>query len=709
MKKLLSIILAVILMVAVVPFGALDLTASAGTYLHYTYSVTNGEATITHVSSYIKGDITIPSTLLSYTVTGIGYNAFDNCYDLTGVVIPSSVKTIGVSAFGGCSNLTSVTMCDGVESIGNNAFKYCTKLTNIVIPDSVTSIGDEAFSGCGSLTSIVIPDSVTSIGDEVFSFCRNLKNVTIGDGVTSIGYHMFEYCDNLENVTIGDGITSIDGSAFYQSGFYNKTSAWENDALYINKYLIRVRTTLLGSYNIKDGTTLIADEAFFGCEDLTSIVIPESVKSIGDSAFRCCSELESIMIPASVTSVGSYAFDKCEKLKDVYITDLIAWCNINFGSYVSNPLECADNLYLNGKLVENLVIPEGVTVIPICAFSCSSLESVTIPNSVTSINDYAFHECSNLTSIIIPDSVTSVGYSAFKGCVSLTSATIGNGVTSIDDYAFKDCTSLASVTIGKGVTSIGAEAFYNCKSLKSVDISDIAAWCNVKFEDYESNPISRAGNLYFKGELVRELVIPDGVTNISRYAFWGCYSFTSVVIPDGVEIIDCDAFRHCAFIEKIVIPSSVKSIGDNAFWDCNTSMSVYITDIAAWCNIDFNDKYSNPLYYYECSLYLNGALVRDLAIPNGVTKINNYAFYNYDNLTVTDVFHDFIVLSIKGLAVINHEDNKVRFIKGLFTLFDTDLFDDIISLSYTCCVSELNRNISDCHRFFNSVAGCSRN
>ena len=150
----------------------------------------------------------------------------------------------------------------------------------------------------------------------------------------------------------------------------------------------------LTSIEIPNSVTSIGNEAFWGCRGLTSVTIPNSVTSIGGRAFQGCSGLTSIEIPNSVTSIGNYAFYGCSGLKEVHINDLSAWCNISFGGSDANPLNYAENLYFNDELVTDLVIPNSVTSIGNYAFyECKGLTSVTIPNSVTSIGEYAFYDC----------------------------------------------------------------------------------------------------------------------------------------------------------------------------------------------------------------------------------------------------------------------------------------------------------------------------
>ena len=411
------------------------------------------------------------------------------------VVIPNSVTSIGESAFSGCSGLTSVTIGNSVTSIGNSAFQDCSGLTSITIPNSVTSIGEYAFSNCTGLTSVTIPNSVTNIDYEAFSGCSSLTSVTIGNSVTSIGEMAFQNCSGLTSITIPNSVTSIGRFAFHLcSG--------------------------LTSVTIGNSVTSIGYSAFSWCTSLASIVIPNSVTSIGDYAFCDCSGLASIVIPNSVTSIGSDAFYGCSGLKEVHISDLSAWCNIDIGNYCANPLYYAHNLYLNGGIVTDLVIPDGVTEIKDHAFNDCSLTSVEIPNSVTNIDYRAFSGCTSLASVSIPNSVTSIGERAFSYCSALTSATIGSGVTSIGNYAFYSCSGLASIVIPNGVTSIGENAFSWCTSLKSVTIG-------------------------------------NGVTSIGNDAFHNCTSLTSVTIGNSVTSIGNEAFFDCYRLKTVYNSSSL--------------------------------------------------------------------------------------------------------------------------------------------------------
>ena len=223
--------------------------------------------------------------------------------------------------------------------------------------------------------------------------------------------------------------------------------------------------------NLSYRVTGIDGHAFHNCHNLTSVSIPNGVTHIGMYAFCDCYSLTSIAIPNSVTYLGSSAFEGCTALSSVYIDDIGKWCSIDFTGGPSNPLYYAHNLYLNGELVTDVVLPDSVIIIESQAFYyCTSLTSINIPIGVTSIGHGAFNGCTNLTIVNIPTTVTTIGNSAFRDCVSLTSCQIPSGVRSIGNSAFYNCCSLTAVSLPYSLTSIRPELFYGCTSLNTVEI-----------------------------------------------------------------------------------------------------------------------------------------------------------------------------------------------------------------------------------------------
>ena len=277
--------------------------------------------------------------------------------------------------------------------------------------------------------------------------------------------------------------------------------------------------------------TSIGDYAFVECYGLTSVTIPNSVTSIGYSSFSGCSGLTSITIGNSVTSIGYSSFDGCSGLKKVIVKDIAAWCGIKFNNYDSNPLYYAKHIYSDEDTeIANLIIPNSVTSIGDYAFwYCSGLTSVIIPNSVTSIGNFAFAYCFGLTSITIGNSVTSIRNYAFAYCSGLTSITIPNSVTSIGDYAFWYCYHLTSVIIPNSVTSIGNHAFDGNRNL-SVVVSLIENPFSISyvFGDY-SGDYSNNATLY----------VPVG-TKEKYQATDGWKDFVNIVegTPTGIKVIE---------------------------------------------------------------------------------------------------------------------------------------------------------------------------
>jgi len=399
---------------------------------------------------------------------------------------------------------------------------------------------------------------------------------------------------------------------------------------------------------------------------ITTVIIEEGVTSIGSGAFSGCTSLTNITIPDSVTSIGSGAFSNCTSLTNVNITDIAAWCNISFvydiGSldfreYTSNPFYYAENLYLNGKLVTNLIIPNGVTSIGSTAFhNFESITSVTIPDSVTSIGYDAFSDCTSLTSVTIGNGVTSIGSSAFSNCTSLESITIPDSVTSKISSAFSNCTSLTSVTIGNGVTSIGSSAFSNCTNLTSVIIPDsVTSIDSYAFNRCTSltsitipDSVTSIGDEAFSNcTSLTCITIGDSVTSIDYYAFSNCTSLTSVTIPDSVTSIGYGAFSDCTSLTSITIPDSVTSIGSYSFRYCYNLENVYISDIEKWCAVSLGDGYSNPMCYAR-NLYVNNVLLTDLYFPENMQIIGENQFYGF--ASVENVFIPKDVVLIKQNA-----------------------------------------------------------
>ena len=534
-----------------------------------------------------KSEIVIAPSYHGKNVTEIKDRAFYNCSDLTSITIGCNVTSIGSYAFNGCSSLTSVKIPNKVETIGAGAFGGCNGLTDIEFGENVTSIGNFAFEECVGLTSVAIPNKVAVIGESAFGGCIELKEVSIPDSLTSIGENAFGDCpiETAKMPTLA--IPSVAGAE-------------------------------LKTVEITSGDSIAAG-AFNGCDNLTSIIIPDSVESIEAGALKDCIKLESITIPfIGANKSASNGYDCVFGYIFGYETrefdfSYSSTCDSTYGILQYGwryPNEVEKGCYYYYKIpltLKTVILSDAVEVIPYKAFrNCKYTQNIDIGDGVTSIKGYAFENCSSLISIIIPDGVTSIGEYAFSGCSNLSRVTISNKVRYVYNYAF-----------------------YKCSRLTSVYITDLSAWCNIYFGNEHSNPIystGYAGGLYLHEKLVTDLVIPDDVTVIRDYTFYRCIKLSSLKIPDNVNIGN-SAFYGCSIktaeipasgiqgipksqLETVIITSG-ESIEANAFENCSKLVSVSMpADVTTIGSCAF--RYCSSL--------------TSITIPDSVTSIGNYAF-----------------------------------------------------------------------------------
>ncbi len=593
-------------------------------------TVPNGVKTLN--DSAFDGNVSLQSVTLPNSLTKIGMYAFRNCTQLksisipdgvtsimgfafagsgiTEIVIPDGVTYLNQNMFDGCRALERVVLSKNLSSMGMSCFSSCVSLKKIELPDSLTEISHSAFWGCSSLTSIVIPNGVTSIEGQGFAFCESLESVTIPSSVTTISYNAFEDCNNLRYIAIPESVTEIGKDAFPANTLVEFLGDNPNfhmiDGVLYNgdlTQIVSVSNAVSGHIVLPDTVTKISDGAFLNCTGLTGITIGKGVTEIEWDAFYGCTSLETVIFSGNVQYIGSNAFRDCTSLLTIVLPEGL--------------VELGDSAFAGCTALKSATVAGGVEYLCAAFQGCTALEKVILEDGLLTIGYSCFEGCASLKCIAIPDSVLTIESGAFKDCTALEALVIPEGVDTLPDLMIYGCTNLKDLTLPSTLKTIESIFGYSEIELENVYISDLAAWCAIDFARDTATPMYNAENLYLNGKLLTDLVIPEGVTSIGRYAFYGI-----------------------SHLESVTIPASVTFVGENAFGDCKNLRNVYAADLRSWCGITFESMGANPVVYnWETeprNLYISGQLLTELRIPEDIWKVGAYAFC--DCLTLTKVY-----------------------------------------------------------------------
>lgn len=460
----------------------------------------------------------------------------------------------------------------GITSVPDFAFSYCSLLENIRIPQGVTYIGEAAFSYCTTLDSIEIPAGVLTLGENCFFYCENLETVTLGKDVHTIGIGAFDGCENLYSI-----LTDF-SNCFYSSDSAGVLFNREGTVLVrcpegkSGEYVIPATVRYIDRFafydcdglkkiTVPEGVADIESRTFAGCSSLSEINLPGSVIRIAEQAFMGCSSLETVVVPDGVETIEYNAFYNCEKLSKIEIHNSVTYIgehvfagcpdvrihgsrqSVAEAYAISNGIPFLDlNVIVSGSCGESvewmlydtyeLVISGSGAMtdfgrydVPWSRYS-GLIKAVTIDIGVTSVGDYAFHGCGNLENVIIPDTVKSVGKYAFYNCKKLPSAKIPEGAVSVGEHAFSRCETLTDVTVPDSVVSVEAYAFSGCSGLQNA-------------------------------------VLSKNITTVEEYTFSDCIMLTKAIIPSGISV-DRYAFTGCPDIsvEEIIKTAPGDVTGD---------------------------------------------------------------------------------------------------------------------------------------------------
>ena len=629
MRRFLSLTVVHVFLLALMLTGMFTITASAASNEcdGFTYEVHSGKATITGCTLENNYYMDIPQALDGYPVVSIGEHAFEDHTELIEVTIPEGVETIGDHAFYQCSNLSSIYLPDSLMSIGKEAFCNCNSLVTVEFGDGLKSIGYGAFSFCTSLDFYLnLPDGLEIIEGAAFYRCDTLETVLLPSSLKELGGKAFALCRRLSYIYIPDGIPKIGPMLLYESGCYYDSNNWYGDAFYIGSYLLQAKKSISGSYTTLIGITNIADEAFANCDNLTEVVLPDSLRIIGASAFKGCDGLARIDIPSGVTTIEDKAFYECKSATEIRFPDSV----VNLGQDVFTDT----GYYKNPENWENDAFYVGNHLVS-CKPSLSG--AFQVREGTKSIVNGAMKGLKQLTELSLPNSLTTIGAEAVAGCTALTKVTVSDSVTSIGEKAFYDCSALKTVHLGKRVSQIGDGAFGQCTSLESITASD-------ENETYYSknNCLIRMQDKCLVGGCKTSQIPTDGsVTSIGAFAFEGCDGLTEVTIPDAILTIGEGAFRDCNGLKSVSLGNGVQVVGKRAFEDCDALISIDLGQSVHTID-DHGFAYNHGLTSvdFPASLrhlgeeaFSNATGLVSLTFREGLLSIGENCFYFCENLT----------------------------------------------------------------------------
>ena len=618
------------------------LTLQALTDGSWSFTVANGEATLTGYSGTGPENFELPSSVESggtnYPVVAVGSSAFSGKSWLKTLRMPDTIRSIGNSAFENCRALNSIEVPGSVTNIGSYAFNSCTDLATATLNEGIVSIGDSAFYNCSSLLVASVPNSVTNLGSGAYAYCYALTNITLRGGWNPTQSGRFPSgAGNLDTIEIiGNGDLVIGEKTFGDS--YNSSALIKERHLKISGvksianghafgYSPNLETVefignalenignnsfdncrALRSIEVPGSVTNIGRYAFNGCTNLVTATLNEGIVSIGDYAFCNCSSLLVASVPNSVTNLGSSAYASCNALTNITIRG--GWNPTQSGRFPSgagnlDTIEIIGNgdlvigektfgdSYNSSALIKerHLKISGVKSIANGHAFGYSpNLETVEfIGNALENIGNNSFDNCRALRSIEVPGSVTNIGRYAFNDCTNLVTATLNEGIVSIGDYAFCDCSSLLVASVPNSVTNLGGSAYAYCNALTNITIR--GGWNPTQSGRFPSG----AGNL----DTIE--IIGNGDLVIGNRTFGDHYNSYSILKERHLKI------------------SGVKSIANEYAFGWSPNLET----------VEFG---GNALENIGNSSFNNCPALKSIEVPGSVTNIGSYAFYGCTNL-----------------------------------------------------------------------------
>ncbi len=648
-KKLLHFLLIVSVIVIVPIISTAETTvALANSNTNAGNFIINDGVVIEYIGD--DADVIIPSEVNGEIITKIQYSAFEECSTIKSVTIPDSIVEIGYNAFAFCENLETVHIGTGLTDVDGSCFCYCDSLLEIYVDSNNSFLMSEngilyskdktaliKYPTSSKNKTFQIPNTVTQISSFAFANCTALEEVVIPSSVTHIEDVAFYYCINLDNIQLPDSIEYIGSYAFEETAYYNDKSNWDNETLYIGNFLIKSYTT--GDYTIKDGTVFVCGSSFENCTDLTSIILPNSVRVIGDWAFSECNNLKEITIGEKVDTIGYSPFENCQSLEKVYWNAIEITQGDEFSSCQGMFSFNAENVGIDGSGIE-IIFGDSVEVIPDHLFDSSDvLKSVIIGKNVKETGQSTFSNCPNLQSIkwnAIAAINENSWYSSFEfsGSENGIKLEIGNDVKEIPKDAFLEL-NLKDFTIPQSVIKIGDSAFGNVQanitmSGNMLDIGDYA-FSNCSSLNINNIEIKSVGAYAFSDTLgLSDVTISDETLEVPEYAFWNCSRLKKITIGSNINIIGENAFAMCTDVEEVLWKAKNVEVNNSIFANLGTNATgvkfVFSNDVKKVPDDIFSQHYNfDGTYYYDAV-----ANIASIEIGENITEIG----YLGDNSSV---------------------------------------------------------------------------
>ncbi|MBR0272726.1 MAG: leucine-rich repeat protein [Bacteroidaceae bacterium] len=482
--------------------------------------------------------------------------------------------------------LKSLSLPKGATKIGEWAMgqdrNQTYKLKTIELPTNVTEIGQYAFEYTG-IEEVTIPAGVTRLEQHTFAYCNRLKKATLPDGITYIGHSCFSECHELLDVNIPANVETIDEYAFYNNQKRSTPIVFPATLKTIGHHAFR-NNHRLKSVTFNDGLETIGSWAFSDCNDIESITLPETVTTMYDRAFQSCDSITQFTFPAAITEVPEAVLYHCDKLQTV----TLAAGTTSIGHYAFE--NCAQLATIN------LTEQTSLTSMGVHVFANTGFTTVTLPNSITSMDYSAFRECKNLESINVPTGLDYVPYDFVYGCPNLTSVQMHDGIRRVGHYAFLECPLLNGVVLNDQITDIEYDAFNGCSALELTKLPDALTHIGSgAFRDTKAmrgtftipagvtavdgsafngsgidgiiftNPATTiAGSCFSNTPNLSRVVLPADITTIKDWVFYKASSLKQIDLPETVTRIEYHAF-DLSGLESIELPENLSHIGDYAF------------------------------------------------------------------------------------------------------------------------------------------------